>query len=116
MSAIEVASTIDSNPSGRCDSCGQVQYKISARVVDYVKKYLALEEGHSLIKIFKSHYQKRSKYLHEGAILRDNSYTGTTIPRLDPSSESGVSERTSVRLMNLREWIGYMLRQQLKSM
>ena len=39
MSAIEVASTIDSNPSERCTTCGQEQYKISARVVDYVKKY-----------------------------------------------------------------------------
>ncbi|WP_027401693.1 hypothetical protein [Aphanizomenon flos-aquae] len=116
MSAIEVASTIDSNPSERCDTCGQEQYKISARVVDYVKKYLVLEEGHHLIKIFKSHYGKRSKFLHAGVVLRDNSYTGITIPRLDPSSDSGVSQRTSVLIINLREWIGYMLRQQLKSM
>ena len=116
VSAIEVASTIDSNPSERCDTCGQEQYKISARVVDYVKKYLALEEGHHLTKIFKSHYGKRSKFLHAGVVLSDHSYAGTTIPRLDPSSDSGMSQRTSVLLINLREWIGYMLRQQLKSM
>jgi len=116
MSAIEVASTIDSNPSERCITCGQEQYKISARVIDYVKKYLVLEEGHHLSKVFKSHYVKRSKYLHAGIVLRDHAYTGTTIPRLDPSSDSGVSQRTSVLVINLREWIGYMLRKQLKSM
>lgn len=115
MSAIEVASTIGSTPSERCSTCGQEQYKISARVVDYVNKYLALEEGHYLSKVFKSHYSKRSKYLHAGVVLSDHSYAGTTIPRLDPSSDSGVSQRTSVLVINLREWIGHMLRQQLKS-
>lgn len=116
MSAIEVAATIDSHPSERCTTCGQEQYKISARVVDYVKKYLALEEEHHLIKVFKFYYNKRSKYLHAGVVISDRSYTGTTIPRLDPSSDSGVSPKTLVSLINLREWIGYMLRQQLKSM
>ncbi|MEP0873184.1 hypothetical protein NDA01_25820 [Trichocoleus desertorum AS-A10] len=115
MSAIEVASTIDSNSPERCATCNQEQYKISARVVDYVKKYLALEEDHPLLKVFKSHYEKRSKYLHAGAVLRDHSYTGITIPQLDPSSDSGVSQKTSVLVTNLRDWIGYMLRQQLKS-
>lgn len=119
MSTIEVASKINSNPSERCTTCGQEQYKISTRVVDYAKKYLALEEGQDFFKffkIFKSHYEKRSKYLHEGVVLGDHSYTGTTIPRLDPSSKSGVSQPTPVNVINLREWIGYMLRQQLKSM
>lgn len=113
MSAIEVASTIDSNPSERCTTCGQEQYKISTRVVDYVKKYLKLEEGHHISKVFKSHYGKRSKYLHAGVVLSDHSET--TVPRLDPSSDSGVSQKTSVLVINLRQWIGYMLRQQLKS-
>lgn len=116
MSAIEVASTIGSDPSERCKTCGQEQYKISARVVSYVEKYLELEKGHHLSKVFKSHYKKRSKYLHAGIVLSDHSYTGVTIPRLNPSSDSGVSENTSVLVTNLREWIGYMLRQQLKSM
>ncbi len=116
MSAIEVASIIDSNPSERCTTCKQEKYKISARVVDYVKKYLKLKEGHPLSKAFKSYYGKRSKYLHAGVVLSDHSYTGTIIPRLDPSSDSGVSQKTSVPVINLREWIGYMLRQQLKSM
>jgi hypothetical protein len=116
MSTIEVASKINSNPSERCAKCGQEQYKISARVIDYVEKYLELEKRHPLLKVFKSYYAKRSKYLHEGIVLRDHSYTGTTIPQLDPSSDSGVSQRTSVPVINLREWVGYMLRQQLKSM
>ena len=115
MSAIEVASTINSNPPGKCDACGQEQYKISARVIDYVKRYLALEKEHHLVRVFKSHYSKRSRYLHAGVVLSDYSYAGTTIPRLDPSSDSGVSQKTSVLLVNLREWIGYMLRQQLKT-
>jgi hypothetical protein len=115
MSAIEVASTIDSHPSGKCTTCGQEQYKISARVVEYAKKYLRLEEEDPIIKLFKSYYGKRSKYLHAGVVISDRSYTGTTIPRLDPSSDSGVSQKTSVSLINLQEWISYMLRQQLKS-
>ena len=116
VSTIEVASIIGSNPSEKCIACDQEKYKISARVVDYVKKYLVLEEGHRLIKVFKSHYRKRSKYLHAGVVLNDHPYTGTTIPRLELSSDSGVSQKTSVSVANLREWIGYMLRQQLKSM
>jgi hypothetical protein len=66
--------------------------------------------------VFKSHYNSRSKYLHTGAVLVDHTYTGTTIPLLEPSSESGVTQRTTVRLPNMREWIGYLLRQQLKEM
>ncbi len=119
MSAIEVASIIDSSPPEKCPTCDQVRYRSTARVVDYVNKYLSLEDGHDLSKVFDSHYGKRSKYLHAGVVLSDHSYTGTTIPRLEPSSdrlEPGVSQRTSVRLINLRKWIGYMLRQQLKSM
>jgi hypothetical protein len=113
MSAIEVASTINSSPSERCATCGQKQYKISARVINFVKNHLALHERHHLIKVFKSHYGRRSKYLHAGIVMNKHPYTGTTIPTLDPSSDSGVSQRTSVHLINLREWIGYMLRKQL---
>ncbi len=114
ISAIEVASSIDFDYSETCTTCNQKQYHISARVVDYVKKYFGLEEGDYFSKIFKSYYNKRSKYLHEGIFLRDHSYTGTTIPRLNPLSDSGVSQNTSVSLINLREQTAYMLRQQLK--
>ncbi|WOD41049.1 hypothetical protein [Nodosilinea sp. E11] len=113
MSAIEVVSMIDANPSEKCTSCGQEQYRISARVAEYVNKY---DEGGHLSKVFKSLYSKRSKYLHAGALLSDHAYVGTTIPKLDPSSDSGMSEMISVPVINLREWTGYMLRQQLKSL
>lgn len=115
MSTIEVASKIDFDYSKKCKACGQNEYKISARVVDYVKKYLLSEEESYFCKIFKAYYSKRSNYLHEGVVLIDHSSTGTTIPQLNPSSDSGVFQSLSVDVHSLRDWVGYMLRQQLKS-
>jgi hypothetical protein len=114
MSTLEAATKVDFNSSEKCSKCGQMRYESSARVRDYVKKYVISDE--SSLKIFTSYYTKRSDYLHKGIVIRDHSYTGTPIPQLDPSSSSGVSQRTSVDVSSLRKWIGYMLRQQLKSM
>lgn len=114
--SIEVASTIDFNNHKRGESCRQEQFKISSRIVEYVNKYLGLSRNHSLSKDFKTFYAKRSKYLHSGILLGSLSLGYTEIPILDPSSDSGASQYTSICVLNLREWIGYMLRKQLKTL
>jgi hypothetical protein len=112
ISAIEVASAIGVPRAGTCKTCGQEIYKISTRVVDYVASRM---KGSSPVSdIFKSYYRKRSKYLHAGFVLADHSYAGVTMPLLDPSSDSGVTQLTSVSLVNMREWTGYLLRSQLR--
>lgn len=116
MSTIEVATKVDFDSSERCCKCGQMQYQSSARVINYVKKYLISKDEHPLVKIFNSYYTKRSEYLHAGIVLRDHSYTRTPIPQLDTSLNSAKSQNTSVDVSHLRKWIGYMLRQQLKSL
>jgi len=116
MSTVEAAAKVDFNISEKCCECGQMRYESSARVIDYVKKYLISEKGNPLFKIFTSYYTKRSDYLHKGIVLRDHSYTRTPIPQLDTSLKSVESQKTSVDVSILRKWIGYMLRQQLKSM
>jgi hypothetical protein len=116
MSTVEAAIKVDFNSSKKCCECGQMRYESSARVIDYVKKYLISEENNPLFTIFTSYYTKRSDYLHKGIVLRDHSYTRTPIPQLDSSLDSAMSQETSVNVSILRKWIGYMLRQQLKSM
>jgi hypothetical protein len=116
MSAIEVASSIGTPAPAKCDHCGQEQYKISSRVVDYVVRRTPDGGKDYLRSVFKSHYAKRSKYLHAGTVLVDRTYTGTTIPLLDPSSDSGATQRTSVLLTNMRQWAGFLLRQHLREL
>ena len=116
MSTVEAATKVDFNSAEKCRECGQMRYESSARVIDYVKKYLISEEENPIFKIFTSYYTKRSEYLHKGIVLRDHSYTRTPIPQLDTSLNFVVSQRTSVDVSILRKWIGYMLRRQLKSM
>jgi hypothetical protein len=116
LSAVEVASTIAAPPTTTCSECGQERYRISARVVDFVITRTP-EPGKALMaSVFKKHYVARSKYLHAGSVVADQVYVGTTIPLLDPSSESGVTQRTSVLVTNMREWIGHLLRQQIKEL
>jgi hypothetical protein len=114
LSAVEVASAIDAPPAQSCRQCGQLQYRISARVADYIGRHTPEAGRESMRRVFKRHYASRSQYLHAGAVLVDHTYTGTNIPRLDPSTESGAAEYSVVRLLNLREWVGYSLRNQLR--
>ena len=92
LSAVEVASAIDAPPAQSCPQCGQQQYRISARVVDYIGSHTPEAGRESMRRVFKKRYASRSRYLHAGAVLVDHTYTGTTIPRLDPSTESGATE------------------------
>jgi hypothetical protein len=116
MSAMEVVSLIGAEAPEHCPKCDQNKYKCSARVVDLVTR-LTPEAGRDcMVSVFKDHYDKRSKYLHTGLLFTDDAYTGVTIPTLNPGNKSGVSQRSTVLVSNMREWVGYMLRQILKSL
>lgn len=115
LSALETAST----PEGKtetCKACGNVIYKISARVESMVSKYINPETG----KEFKELYNLRSKFLHAGKLSCDNYYI-TARPFIDPSTGSGLTDygfitcRVNGRMMtvgvhNIQELTTYILR------
>ena len=115
LSALETAST----PEGKtetCKACGNVIYKISARVESMVSKYINPETGRE----FKELYNLRSKFLHGGKLSCDN-YFITARPFIDPSTGSGLTDygfitcRVSGKMMtvgihNIQELTTYVLR------
>ena len=115
LSAIETASIPEGSPE-TCPTCGNVAYKISNRVMNFVAKYLNKELG----SLFKGFYAMRSQFLHSGK-LSSESYQITSRPFLDPSTGSGLSDygfitcRVNGELMgaglhNIQEWTTYVLR------
>jgi len=107
LSCLEVASLIGSAKPQQCSECGQARYRISGRVVDFVTEHV----GGSAPNLAKLLYQTRSSYLHNGLLLSSRSYTGATIPQLDPSTPTGVSSPQSVApVLNLREYTSFALR------
>jgi hypothetical protein len=109
LSCLEVLSLIGAPPSISCSTCGQPQYRISARVTDFMEKH----NGLSAAQIVKDLYNYRSKYLREGRLLSTRSYTGQLIPQLDSSStnKNGVrSPLPLVPLLNLREFTSFCIR------
>lgn len=113
VSALEVASNLHNIKAVPCPSCGQPTYKISQRVTDLVAKFLPSH----IVKFFKEYYGKRSKYLHEGIILRDQSFYhfGKNIPQLNKDSEYGCEVPNQLSVINLWEYTSYCLRGLLKS-
>ena len=110
MSALEVASKLGAAISENCEKCGQPQYKISRRVTDLMTEC----GGEYLGRFAKQYYGQRSGYLHEGLMLTSTDYAGVSIPRLDPSSDSGCLMQISSPSLNLLEYAGYCLRKVLK--
>ena len=115
LSAIETASIPEGNPE-TCPTCGNVAYKISNRVMNFMAKYLNKELG----SLFKGFYAMRSQFLHSGK-LSSESYQITSRPFLDPSTGSGLSdygfitcrvngELMGAGLQNIQEWTTYALR------
>lgn len=115
LSAIETASIPEGNPE-TCPTCGNVAYKISNRVMNFMAKYLNKELG----SLFKGFYAMRSQFLHSGK-LSSESYQITSRPFLDPSTGSGLSdygfitcrvngEMMGAGLQNIQEWTTYALR------
>lgn len=110
MSAIEVASLVNSPPQQTCSSCGQPQYKISQRVTQLVRRYA----GEHVARIVKEYYGQRSKYLHDGRMIAASDYVGSSIPQLDPSSSSGCKVQVSGPDPSLCDFVGLCLRAVLK--
>lgn len=112
LSALEVVSSIGIEESKNCPQCNQKVYSIGSRVVNMVEKYHSSHLG----KEFRGYYSKRSKYLHAGELLSNYSYTGTTIPQLDPSDPTGCEVHSGIPLPNLREYTSFCLRKVLQSL
>lgn len=115
LSALETASTPEGRPE-TCSECGNLIYKIGARVESLVAKYINPETGRE----FKELYNLRSKFLHAGKLSCDMFYI-TARPFIDPSTGSGLSDygfiscKVKGRLMivglhNIQELATYVLR------
>jgi len=94
-------------------SSGQPVYKIGKRVAEFVDRFLPPH----IVKFFKEYYKKRSKYLHEGIILEDQSFFhfGKNIPQLNKNHDSGCEIPTQVSVINLWEFTSYCLRSLLRA-
>jgi hypothetical protein len=113
MSALEVASNLRATNAAKCENCGQPVYKIGKRVAEFVDRFLPPH----IVKFFKEYYKKRSKYLHEGIILEDQSFFhfGKNIPQLNKNHDSGCEIPTQVSVINLWEFTSYCLRSLLRA-
>jgi hypothetical protein len=111
MSSLEVASLIGEEVS-KCNSCNQSKYSISSRVQNFVRE----NGGNDLVKTIRNYYNLRSRYLHQGMLLKNYSYSGNSIPTLDLESQSHIQVYSQVSVLNLREWCSYFLRQSVESM
>ena len=111
MSAMEVAAKIGQHNAESCKECGQLRYKISQRVTDLMKDC----GGEHIASFAKGYYGNRSKYLHEGIMLSESNYTGTSIPQLDPSSPTGCVVQATSPNPNLRDYVGFCMRKVLKT-
>jgi hypothetical protein len=111
LSSLEVASLIGAPDPSTCESCGQAQYRISTRVVDFVRVIL----GDTASDLVKSLYGLRSNYLHRGLLLSTRAYTRVAIPQLDPLSSHGVQPQLAIEpVLNLREFTSFCLRRVAK--
>lgn len=111
----ETASFADSSHEV-CKTCGNVKYKIGARVKDFVAKYINEDLG----KLFKSLYSIRSHYLHTGILSTSGDFLNAR-PLLDMGTDSGIIDSSFISVKingdiknvfanNIREWTTYCLR------
>jgi hypothetical protein len=107
ISSLEVLSLVGSPNPSTCPTCNQVQFRISARVKEFVEKH----HGLNVAKFVKNTYNDRSQYLHTGRLLSSRSYYGQTIPQLDFSTQNrNRSPMVTLPLLNLREYVSYCIR------
>ncbi len=112
VSALEVASELHPVRTKVCKECGQKVYSIRQRV----KQLTRIHINEFIEKFIDDYYSTRSKYLHAGVLSSNTSYTGVSIPQLDPSSSSGCYTQISILPVNLREYVAYILRSIFRSM
>lgn len=84
MSAMEIITLGDKEPE-TCKCCGQTRYSIARRVTDLANAAIA---GWS--EFVKRYYGYRSKYVHTGLLLSNNSYIGRSIPLMSNGSKTGM--------------------------
>ena len=115
LSAIETAS-FEEGSHEVCAACGNVKYKIAARVKDFVTRYLSDDLG----KLFKALYAIRSKYLHTGILSTSGDFLNVR-PILDFGTELGLPDNSFVSVkvngnvqkvsaLNIKEWTTFCLR------
>lgn len=115
LSAIETAS-FDEGKHEICACCGNIMYKIGARVKDFVSKYFDKELGN----VFKGLYNIRSKYLHTGILSTSGEYLNAR-PFLDTGTDLGLVNNSFVSVkanntinlvsaMNIKEWTTFSMR------
>lgn len=105
LSALEVVSLIDFEETN-CKDCGQPKYEISSRINDMVSKYIPELIGNR----FKTFYDQRSDYLHEGRKFRTNMPLQFYYPQLDVNEENLCEIPDSIQLHFLRDCVGYCIR------
>lgn len=99
MSALEVITLKDKEPD-TCKCCGQKKYSIARRVIDIAN---AAKDG--LGDFVKNYYRDRSKYVHTGALLSNNSYIGRSIPLMSKVSETGMITQVGRVPVELKEMV-----------
>lgn len=107
MSALEAVSVEDSVPPP-CKSCGQPVYSISKRIIELGVEHL----GPGSRDFFKEHYNRRSKFLHTGAVAYSlPSMRSGSHPILDLYAREGCGMTlTSGHPHNLLEFTSFILR------
>jgi hypothetical protein len=99
MSALEVITLNDHKPVV-CECCGQMKYSIARRVIDLSKQ--AIPGGDVFVKRY---YRERSKYVHTGALLSNNSYMGISIPLMSVTSDSGMISQLGMIDFGLKDLV-----------
>lgn len=110
ISALEIVATIKDYEKSRCNECGQLKYSISKRVFDFVKSNI----NEHIAKFIKENYNARSSFVHSGKLLSNYSYSGNSLPQLDPNSSNGCLTRIQSPSINLREYTSFLIRKSLE--
>lgn len=85
ISSIEIICLQQESHVKRCSTCGQIEYSIGDRVVDFYERFTSLPRKEA-----EEWYSQRSKFIHTGNFMTND----VQVPRLDPEDVSGC-----VRLM-----------------
>ncbi|QPC46424.1 hypothetical protein [Mangrovibacillus cuniculi] len=80
ISSIEIICLQTESNLKRCSTCGQIEYSIGDRVVDFYKTHTSLSKKEA-----EEWYSQRSKFIHTGNFMTND----VQVPRLDPEDVSG---------------------------
>lgn len=99
MSALEILTLQDVEPI-KCEQCGQLRYSITRRVED-----LVFDVSHSkrMSNLIRELYDYRSKFVHEGEMLSENNYLGTSIPLMNKGYGNGIIQQCNLGSFDLAQ-------------